>query len=186
MKNIIIILLLVVSVNLFGQETNGKHKYSKKLDIIVSYKDSLQESRSKYNPAYYVNDFLLEYSDELISINPRKVKSIDVEKKDFEINGKKYYGKIIIKTKDNYKPNFITLKELAYKYLTIDTSPLIFQIDDKIINYDINKYVVDEKFILKIELSKVKTSEQNIEINFIKIMTKTTDNKKKLRKIRIR
>ncbi len=186
MKNIITILLLVVSVNLFAQETGGTHKYSEKLDIIVAYKDSLQASRSKYNPAYFVNDFLLEYSDELISLNPNEVKSIDVEKKDFEINGKKYYGKIIINTKDNYKPQFITLKELAYKYLTLDASPLIFQIEGQIINYDINKYVVDEKYILKIELSKVKTSEQNIDINFIKIMTKTTDNKNRLREIRIR
>jgi len=88
--------------------------------------------------------------------------------------------------KSEYNPNFMTLKEIATKYLSLDTNPIIFQINENVINQDYNEYLLDENFVLKIELNKIKTSDKNGEINLIKLITKTSENIKNANIIRIR
>lgn len=81
--------------------------------------------------------------------------------------------------KAGYKSNFISLKALSNKHLNLNENPIIFKIDEKIINKDYNSYLIDENFVLKIIISKLKTSEKNTEINLIKVITKTKVNIKK-------
>ena len=190
-KNIFALILLFVTFNSFSQNINGKKSteksnYSENSEIKVIYNDSLKTLHSKNKPVgIFVNGVFL--NENLISaINPNKIETMKVEKDSFEKNGKEYFGKIIIELKSDYKPNFISLKELASKYLTLDTNPIIFQIDENVINQDYNEYAVDESFILKIELNKIKTSEKGTEINLVKLITKTPENIKKANEIRIK
>ena len=190
-KNIFALILLFVTFNSFSQNINKKKttekpNYSENSEIKVIYNDSLKTLHSKNKPVgIFVNGIFL--NENLISaINTNKIETMKVEKDSFEKNGKEYFGKIIIELKSNYKPNFISLKELASKYLTLDTNPIIFQIDENVINQDYNEYAVDENFILKIELNKIKTSEKGTEINLVKLITKTPENIKKANEIRIK
>jgi hypothetical protein len=190
-KNIFALILLFVTFNSFSQNINGrkfteKSNYSENSEIKVIYNDSLKTLHSKNKPVgIFVNGVFL--NENLISaINPNKIETMKVEKDSFEKNGKEYFGKIIIELKSDYKPNFISLKELASKYLTLDTNPIIFQIDENVINQDYNEYSVDESFILKIELNKIKTSKKGTEINLVKLIMKTPENIKKANEIRIK
>ncbi|MBT3548286.1 MAG: hypothetical protein HN487_11425 [Flavobacterium sp.] len=190
-KNIFALILLFVTFNSFSQNINGKKSteksnYSENSEIKVIYNDSLKTLHSKNKPVgIFVNGVFL--NENLISaINPNKIETMKVEKDSFEKNGKEYFGKIIIELKSDYKPNFISLKELASKYLTLDTNPIIFQIDENVINQDYNEYSVDESFILKIELNKIKTSKKGTEINLVKLIMKTPENIKKANEIRIK
>ncbi len=174
------------SQNIIEKKSTAELNYSENSKIEVVYDDSLNTLHSKNKPVgVFVNGIFL--NGNLIStINPDKIKTLKVEKKSFEKNGKEYSGKILIELKLDYKPNFISLKELTSKYLTLDTNPIIFQIDENVINWDYNEYLVDENFILKIELKKIKTSKKNTEINLIRLITKTPKNIRKANEIRIK
>jgi len=190
MRNIVMILMFGISMNLFSQEISGTKiketlKYSEDSEIKVIDKNSQLNQHNDNNPAYFVNG--IQVGDKTaMTLNPNKIESINVEKENFELNEKKYYGKINIQTKKNYKPNFITLEKLAEKYLSAETNPMIFQIDDAIIDQNENEYLVDENYILKIELTKIKNPKLNSDVNFIKLVTKTPENIKKANQIMIR
>ena len=102
------------------------------------------------------------------------------------MNGTEYYGKIYIKMKSDYNPKFLTLKKLSEKYLMLNEIPIIYQIDEKVVEKSSNEILVDENFILKIVVEKINTSENNTEINLIRLITKTTENIKKANEIRIK
>jgi len=193
MKKIIFVLTLLLltfnsfSQNIIDKKSAAKANYSENSKIKVIYNDSLNKFHSKKKPAgIFFNGTFVGDQRVLNVINPKKIESLNIEKEKFEKNGKEYYGKILVKMKSDYKPNFISLKELTSKYLTLNTSPIIYQIDENVINQDYNEYSVDENFILKIILSKIKTSEKNNEINLIKLITKTPENIKKANEIRIK
>ena len=184
------ILVFGISMNLFSQEINGirvkeTSKYTEDSEIKVIDRNSLSNQQNGKNPAYFVNGMLVG-DKTVLTLNPNKIESVNVEKENLELNGKKYFGKINITTKENYKPNFITLEKLAEKYLSTETNPKIFQIDDTIIDQNENEYLVDENYILKIELTKIKNPKLNSDINFIKLVTKTPENIKNVNQIMIR
>ncbi|WAC02925.1 hypothetical protein N7U66_04670 [Lacinutrix neustonica] len=190
-KNIFALILLFVTFNSFSQDNIGKKSaaklnYSENSEIKVICNDSLNTFHSKNKPVgIFVNGIFLN-ENSISAINPDKIETMKVEKESFEKNGKEYFGKILIEMKSDYKPNFISLNELTSKYLTLDTNPIIFQIDENVVNQDYNDYSVDENFILKIELNKIKTSEKDTVINLIKLTSKTPENIKKANEIRIK
>jgi hypothetical protein len=132
------------------------------------------------------------------SIDPEQIEKINIEKGtggSVLIEGVKYRGRINITLKPDYaglemepdfSPQYITLQELVKKYVELDNSPFVFQIDDTVISKDFTTYKVDENFILKIIQNKIKTSDESVEINLIKIITKTSENIKKANTIMIR
>ena len=191
-KNVFAIILLFVTFNSFSQDIIGKKStskpnYSENSEIKVIYKDNLNKFHSKTKPVgIFVNGIFIGDESVLNAINSEKIESLNIEKENFEKNGKEYYGKILIEMKSDYNPIFISLKKLTSKYLTLNTSPIIFQIDENIINEDYNEYLVDENFILKIILNIIKTTEKETEINLIKLITKTPENIKKANQIIIR
>jgi len=87
--------------------------------------------------------------------------------------------------KSDYTPKFITLKKLLDTYLKLDRDPIVFQINDTIINANYKTYIVDENYILKMTSRKIKTSKRHTEINLIELITKTPENIKKANTIRI-
>jgi len=160
------------------QNYNNKQKAS---DIKIIYKDQSKHHSQNKPVAYFVNRSFVGAN---VIFNPNDIKSVRVEKGTFEKNGKSYFGKILITTKPDSHPDFISIRKLTS--LTYDKSPILFQIDENVIDQDYNDYFVDKNFILKIEINKIKTTENKIKINLIKIITKTKDNIKKANEIRIR
>ena len=179
MKNIIILITLLISTLAFSQK-NKRTIYSEDSAIKVIYNENTDKNELV---EMIVNDVFVNFSDKntLSVIDLNKIDSIKVEKSGVKNDA----GRVIIKMKPDYKPNFITIKELIDKYLKIDKNPIIFQIDSNIINQDYNKFKVDENYILKIELTKIKTSEQN-SLNLVKLITKTEENIKKANTIIMR
>jgi hypothetical protein len=51
----------------------------------------------------------------------------------------------------------------------------VFQINENVVNEDYTKYIVDEDFPLKLIQSKCENVNYNVEINVIKIITKTPE-----------
>ena len=191
-KIIFVLILLFVTFNSFSQDIIGKKStskpnYSENSEIKVIYKDSLKKFHSKTKPAgIFVNGIFIGDESVLNAINSEKIESLNIEKENFEKNGKEYYGKILVKMKLEYIPKFITLSELFKKYLDLDKKPIVFQINENVINQDYKEYLVDENFILKIIVNKIKTSEKSTEINLIKLTTKTKENIKEANVIRIK
>ena len=183
MKNAFFIAIILFSINSFGQikseKVNGlmtnQDTVSKNDTIIkVVYKSRIED---KVDPAYFINGKLV-YGSILNSIKPNEIANIKIEKENFEIDNVKYFGKILIETKD-YKPKFISLNNLKLKHTNIKGNPIIFQIDDEIINADYDKYLVDENYILSIVIEKFENQNEKLNFNLIKLVTKSEENIKK-------
>ena len=59
-------------------------------------------------------------------------------------------------------------------------------IDGSIINADYDKYMVDESYLLTLIVDKIENSKENISLGLIKLVTKSAENIKKSKEIRIR
>ncbi|AUC15913.1 hypothetical protein BTO06_12460 [Tenacibaculum sp. SZ-18] len=181
-----------MTFNSFCQEISGKKttdnlNYSENSKIKVFYSDKSNKFHSNQKPvSIFVNKKFIGSWEVLNFINSGKIESSKIEKEKFEMNGTEYYGKIFIRMKSDYNPKFLKLEELSTKYLDLNENPIIYQIDEKVIESIKTEILVDENFILKIVVEKVKTSEKNTEINLIRLITKTPENIKKANEIQIR
>ena len=181
MKNTFsIVILLFLSVISFGQEVSGvtvnknTTDNSEDSDIYVRY--IKPTSDIKNNAAIYINgEFFKDGYTLLKTVNPNKIEGVNIEKGEITINEIKYSGKILITLKPDYKPSIITLNNLITKHLTLDDNPIILKIDNTYVNQDFNTYLVDEKYILQIDISKVNTSVGK-KINLINLITKSNKN----------
>jgi len=192
MKTIFALLMLFLTFNSFCQEISEKKSiekpnYTENSEIKVFYSDKSNKFHSNQKPVgLFVNEKFIGRVELMNYINPDKIEMIKIKKEKFEMNGTEYFGKIFIKMKSDYNPKFLTLDDLSAKYLKLNKNPIIYQIDEKVIENRKNKILVDENFILKIIVKKVKTSEKNTEINLIRLVTKTPENIKKANEIRIK
>ena len=175
MKNLLTIALLIVSSALLGQ--------SKRVDTIpqVIYANSGDYAE----PAYFINGKLVSKSI-LTTLNPSIIDNISVLDGNIKIDNISYHGQILIKTKDNYNPNIISLNELEKKYTKLKTEPAIFIIDGNIVNSNYDKYLVDQNNLLQIIVTKIDNTNQNINVSVINLLTKTKDNIKKSQQIYIK
>ncbi len=185
MREITTILLMFIALFSFGQNNNNKTvKYSENSPVKVFYSDSLKVLNNKM-PALYINGAFVGGSF-FEAVNISKIEEMHIEKEYFTKDGIDYYGKIFIKMKPEYNPVLISFSELVKKYLKLDNNPIIFQINEKVISENWRNSLIDEKDILKIIVTKVKTSERNVMVNLIKLITKTPENIEKENEIRIR
>ena len=177
MKKSLFITILFLTVNCFGQNVTEKDTIIK-----VIYKSKIENNKK---PVYQLNG---EIVNESISkcINPNEIANVKVEKGDFEIDNVKYFGKVIIETKSNYKPKLISLNNLKAKYTKLKDNPTIFKIDDEIVNADYDTFIVDENYILKITVEDFESKAENLKVNFVNLITKTEENIKKSKEIIIR
>ena len=120
------------------------------------------------------------------TLNPNAIDNIRVEKQEIEVETQKYYGQIFINTKGDYRPILISLSDLKSKYINLKNTPTIFMIDNEIINGDYDKCIVDENYLLRISIEKVENRKEKLHFNLIQILTKSEENIKKSKEIRIR
>lgn len=192
MKTTLYITLIFIGFNCFGQINSEKvsglkttnTNVSSENDTIIKvvYKNKIED---KKNPAFFINGKFT--NDGLLkTINANDIANIKVEKENFEYDNVEYFGKILIETKDSYKPKLISLNDLRLKHTNIRENSVIFLIDEDIINADYDKYLIDENYILSIVVEKFEKENEKLNINFIKLVTKTEENIKKSKEIRIR
>ena len=148
------------------------------VEYAVSESDNLQ-------PAFYING-ILSSRTRLTTIDPMFVDSIHVEKKEFEIEGKRYFGQIFIKMKMEYNPQIISLNDLIEKYTNIKNELTIFMIDNNFIKDDYDQYLVDEKFLLKIIVDTIERKIDKQNVNIVRLLTKSKENIEKSKEIRLR
>ena len=197
MKLIAFIIISILTYTSTGQEKvlKGKaeidsviSKTKKPENVAINAPVEIQYidiNTSEIQPAYFIDGE--HYSETIIkTINPRMIDSVSVVKEEITIEDKKYYGLIHIKMKADYKLEIISLTDLKIKYIKPDSIPSIFIIDNDIIKSDYDKFIVDEKYILKIKVQRVNIQKENLNINVIQLITKTKENFKKANEIKIR
>lgn len=179
-------------MNAFGQidGLNTKvsphpEKFEKKGNDSILQVSYVNADDSVRKPIYYINGKLISHII-LKTINPQFIDKINVVKRDTVIDGKNYYGEIHIQLKKDYKPQFISLADLKLRYTRQANASSIFMIDDEIISGDYRKYIVDENYILKIIVERIDVNEENLQVNVIRLLTKTEENIKKSKQIWIR
>lgn len=114
-------------------------------------------------------------------INPDNIESINYYKSDDE-KGLNCY---IIKTKADAKQNIITLSELITKHYKKISERIMFSIDDEMINEAPENILIDEKYLMKIEISSL-GKVNNDETVYFKLLTRTTRNVQEANTIYIR
>lgn len=191
--------ILILIISFWALSATGQIELLNKKDAKVSLNSSIKSNEFvidtiptvEFNkienvglqPVYYINGEIVNQTV-IKTIDPQLIDSIHVEKKEIVIKDKKYYGQIFLKMKKEYQPKLISLTDLKSKYLSQTSTPAIFMIDDEIIKGAYENYLVDEKFILKIVVDNMEEKEQKLEI--IRLLTKSEENIKKAKEIRIR
>ncbi|MEM5565856.1 hypothetical protein WNY78_12105 [Psychroserpens sp. AS72] len=186
MRNWILLFLVFLSGISFAQ-TDDKLKlvYTEKR---VMYSDSSQlkvyDNTSKSviedpKVAFYINGDFISNASILKTINPKKIQSLSVEKDSITINDDLYIGKIFINLVDGYQPKLISLKDFIATHLELNDLPQIFQLDETILNVNSDDFLIDEHFIMVVSVEEIKTSEENVSVNLIRLITRTEENIKK-------
>jgi len=174
MKQFLLLLLIASGTTTYAQTSNDS-------TIKVIYHNKLKLDTP---PAFYLNGTFIGGS--LPGINPNTIESIDVLKGTDTVNGIQYNGKVLIRTKVGYTPNLITLNELKFKYTNPSDKSVVFMIDGTIINADYDKYLVDEHNVLQIIVDDINNPKEKIQLELVKVLTKTEENIKRSKEIRIR
>ncbi|HTM93680.1 MAG TPA: hypothetical protein VL095_14765 [Flavisolibacter sp.] len=133
-------------------------------------------------PAFYINEKFAGY----LVLDPNVIDNIRINKGEVQVDGTKYNGQIFIQTKSNYTPKLISLLTLKVRYTNLANKPAVFMIDGEIVNTDYDKFVVDENYVLQIIVDGIKNEKENIDLNVIKLLTKTEENIKRSKEIRIK
>lgn len=114
-------------------------------------------------------------------INPNNIESL----KHSKIRGEREVDCLIIKTKRHAKQNIITLREFIIKYYKKVPDRLMFSIDDELVNEAPENILVDEKYMMKIEISSL-GKVNNDETIYFKLSTRTKKNVQEANTIYIR
>lgn len=191
MKPLLILAFAICSASTFGQAPSNKISgvtiySSKELEKDTSLKVIYVNKEKLINkPAYFLNKKFVN-GTLLSTLNPRLIENISVSNDNIQVDSILYYGRIDIKTKSSYNPKLISLTGLKDKYTDLKNKSVVFMIDGGIINADYNKYMVDESYLLTIIVDKIENSKENIFIGLIKLLTRSDENIKKSKEIRIR
>ena len=176
MKNILLLGFVFFTASVSGQTSVS--------DTIlkVVYTDT---SGNSHKPAYFFNG---KFTNQTLiaTLNPMVIESIDVVKENIQFDNVKYYGQIHIKTKNTYKAKIISLTQLKEKYTNLKNKQSIFMIDGTIVDGNYDSSFVDENYLLKIIVDKVENSQENLHLGLIRLFTKSDENIKKSKEIRIR
>ena len=156
------------------------------LKVISSHHYSMDDKKPK---VIYPNlqEVLAEIDERMINlnsfrfINPNNIESLHHDK----LSGEKDIACLIIKTKPNAEQNMMTLQEFIIKYHKELPKKLIFSVDNEIINEAPGNILVDEKYIMKVEISSL-GKVNNDETVYFKLSTRTTKNVKEANTIYIR
>ena len=169
---------------LSGLKTGVRVIYSENDTVPVVV--NLKEGNKGTNVLFYLNEEVVD-GQIINAINPNQIEEVKVEKESVLFNEVNYDGIIYIQTKENYTPKFLSLNELKEKYLNLpEETSTLFMLNDKIINTDYDSFIVDEKYILKIETQAIKNSKEQLDMNLIRVITRTKSNIEKANTIIIK
>lgn len=178
MKSLLFLALAVWSTHAFAQTPTAQPEESLKV-IYTDHEHNAQQ------PAYFLNGRLISGAV-METLNPELISSVDVVKEDLKIDGVQYFGQIHIKTKSDYQPRLISLAGLKNKYTNLKDKPAVFMLNGRVINADYDKYLVDESYLLTVVVDKIENAKENISLGLIKLLTKSPENIKRSKEIRIR
>jgi hypothetical protein len=136
-------------------------------------------------PAYYLNGQLVSYHT-LRTLNPSVIEDIRIEKQNITIDKDKYNGQVFVKTKGDYNLQLISLSDLKLKYTDLKKGFAVYMIDYEIINDNSENLLVDENNILSISVEKIENRNERHKLNVVKVLTRTEENIRKSKEIRIR
>lgn len=178
--------LLILAFAIWSTSISGQTSSRKEVERDTSLKVVYANKETQVNkPAYFLNGKFV--SETLVrTLNPIQIDSINVVKNSIQIDSIKYYGQIHIKTKTNYTLKLISLTDLKDKYTNLQDQSVVFMIDGSIINADYDSYMVDESNLLTIIVDKIENTKEKIDLGLIKLLTKSDENIKKAKEIRIR
>jgi hypothetical protein len=192
MRQILIIIIAFFTLNGYGQIKNLKVPMVESTNTqFVSQNDTVlkvvyvNSKNTERSPAYYLNGQIVNETF-LKTLNTKAIDNIRVEKQEINVETQKYYGQIFINTKEGYRPQLTSLSDLKSKYTDLRNTPTIFMIDNELINGDYDKFIVDENYLLRISIEKIENRKEKLHFNLIQILTKSEENIKKLKEIRIR
>lgn len=175
------------NISLTGPKSNIRlMNYSENSELKVIYKDSLNEFQPNKKPAIFIDGIFTKDESILRTIDMKKIESFEIKKENYVNNGVEFFGKILIKTDSSYNPKFMTLKAFSEKHIKLNTNPVLFQIDEYFVNASFDAYFIDENYILKIIIDTIKTTDKSIEINLVKLITRTPKNIEKANQIIIK
>jgi len=187
MKTILFCLFSLLSISAFSQKDywqinlSGQTTQNDTIPTVVN----IQPINTDRYPLYTLNGQQISLST-LNTINPKIIDSINVEKKEIKLNSTTYYGKVSIKMKGGYRPQFVSLNNLKLKYTQIKNEPVIFMLDNEFIKENYDQYIVDQKYILKIIVDKIDMPDNKLQINLIRLLTRNEENIRKSKEIHIR
>ena len=121
-----------------------------------------------------------------LPMDPNMIEGVDVSKTDTLVGGHTYDGVISIKLKDGYAPKLISLAALKQKYIALQPGPTVFMIDNQLINGSHDRLMIDEKYILMIEVNRLTDAEGREDVNVVKLLTRSEENIRKSKEFRIR
>lgn len=169
----------VLAAALFLTTLSYSQEVAKETTLKVVYANKTNDNAK---PAFYINE---KFTASLV-LDPDVIESVRVEKGEVQVDGKKYNGQIFIQTKSNYTPKLSSLLTLKDRYTNLANKPAMFMVDGEIVNGDYDKFLVDENYVLQLIVDGIKNEKDNIDLAVIKLLTKTEENIKKSKEVRIR
>jgi hypothetical protein len=184
MKYILTFILTCFSINTFSQIAPTQIDTSK----LVQYKANSKEfidtsfkiiyankSKNTNSIAYFLNDRLVDLSL-FGSINPNNLEKPEFIKNSIRIENIFYETQFKIHTKANFNVKIVTLTELKKKYVAQKDKSVIFTIDGEIIDYDYDNYQIDENNLLTVIVDSFVNRKENIDLTWIKLLTRSPKN----------
>ncbi|MEC3880080.1 hypothetical protein [Parapedobacter sp. 10938] len=166
------------AITMFSFSAFAQTKDSLAIDVVYA-------PRGGSDAAFMVNGSFLP-NLAVQTIVPSGIKGLHIAKNDTVVNGHTYRGTLWITLHDDYAPVFVSLTELKQKYTELKPGPTVFMIDNQLINGNYDQLMVNEKYILKIEVKRLTDAEGHEDVNVVKLVTRSEENIRKSKEIRIR
>lgn len=175
MKHLFLLALIAASTTSYAQFANDS-------TIKVVYGNNIKPSKST---ALYVNDKFATGSS-MLTLDLKRIETARVVNNTVTIDGIQYNGQMYLTTRQDYKPNLISLNALKFKYTNLADKHVVFTIDGSIINADYDKYLIDETYVLQITVDEMNNPKENVQLELVKVLTRSEENIQKSKEIRIR
>lgn len=142
----------------------------------------LDKKDNVIGPLIVINDVKYEKA-KAFRMDPYIVKSFDIQKNSPDSN---FSAILKINTLPDKQVVMQTLPEILAEENIKDNSPFIFLVDQELVDFDPNLFYIDRNYILSISVKQIKIYDTEQIINSISIYTKTKQNIKKSKEIKIR
>jgi galactitol-specific phosphotransferase system IIB component len=151
--------------------------------IFFGQNDKIEE------PAMFFDSNLLS-TNSMEYIDPNKIESINIIKKDTTINGVLYRGQINITSKNPKKYDFISLEQIKSEFTKIKSNDVIYMVNRAFITDNIETFKLDRNYILEVEVTNSEEfynlRKSNAKFDIINILGKTKENLENKNKILLR